>query len=63
MQACMHAKFLQSCLTPYNPVDHSLAGSLSTGFSRQEHWSGFLCPPPAELPAQGSNPRLLCLLH
>ena len=29
----------QSCLTLYNPVDGSLPGSLSLGFSRQEYWS------------------------
>ena len=36
---------------------------LSMGFSRQEYWSGLPCPPPGDLPAQGSNPSLLCLLH
>ena len=33
------------------------------GFSRQEYWSGFPCPPPGDLPDPGSNPHLLCLLH
>ena len=28
----------------------SLQGPLSMGFSRQEHWSGLLCPPPGALP-------------
>ena len=32
---------------------------LSMEFSRQEYWSN---PPPGDLPNQGSNPRLLCLL-
>ena len=27
---------------------------LSMGFSRQEYWSGLLCPPPGDLP----NPRI-----
>ena len=36
---------------------------LSMGFSRQEQWSGLPCPPPGDLPTQGSNPCLLCLLH
>ena len=27
---------------------------LSMGFSRQEYWSGLLCPPPEDLP----NPRI-----
>ena len=26
---------------------------LSTGFSRQEYWSGFPCPPPGHLPNPG----------
>ena len=29
--------------------------SLSMGFSRQEYWSGSLCPSPGELPTQGLN--------
>ena len=37
--------------------------SLSMGFSRQEYWSGLPCPPPGFFLTQGSNSRLLCLLH
>ena len=33
--------------------------SLSMAFPKQEHWPGLPCPPPAELPDQGSNRRLL----
>ena len=33
------------------------------GFSRQEYWSGLLCPPPGIFLTQGSNPELLRLLH
>ena len=29
---------------------------LSMGCSRQEHWSGLLCPPPGDLPDQGILP-------
>ena len=29
---------------------------LSTGFSRQEDWSGLPCPPPGELPDSGIEP-------
>ena len=29
---------------------------LSMGFSRQEYWSGFLCPPPGDLPDPGIEP-------
>ena len=36
---------------------------LSMGLSRQEYWSGLPFPPPGDLPEQGSNPCLLCLLH
>ena len=35
---------------------------LSMGLSRQEYWAGLLCPLPGDLPPQGSNPHLLCLL-
>ena len=35
-----------ACLTP-----------LSTGFSRQEYWSGFPSPPPGDLPDSGIEPR------
>ena len=31
--------------------------SLPTGFSRQEHWSGLPCSPPADLPNPGVKPR------
>ena len=37
--------------------------SLSMGFSRQEYWSGLPFPSTGDLPDQGSNPRLLHLLH
>ena len=36
---------------------------LSMGFSRQEYLSGLPCPPPEDLPTQGSNPHLLHLQH
>ena len=29
------------------------------GFSRQEHWSGSLCPPPGDLPGTGIEPMSL----
>ena len=40
------AKLLQSCSTLCNPIDGSPPGSLSLGFSRQEHWSGLPFPSP-----------------
>ena len=29
------------------------------GFSRQEYWSGLLCPPPGDLPHSGIEPMTL----
>ena len=40
------AKSLQSCPTLCDPIDGSPPGSLSLGFSRQEHWSGLPFPSP-----------------
>ena len=31
----------------------ALQAPLSMGFSRQEYWSGLLCPPPGDLPDPG----------
>ena len=36
---------------------------LSLEFSGQEYWSRLPFPPPGDLPTQGSNLCLLCLLH
>ena len=47
---------VESCLTLCNPVDCSLPGSLSMGFSRQEYWSGLPFPSPEELPHPGIKP-------
>ena len=44
--AAAAAKSLQSCPTLCNPTDGSPPGSLSLGFSRQEHWSGLPFPSP-----------------
>ena len=32
------------------------------GFSRQEHWSGLLCPSPGDLPDPGNEPASLTSL-
>ena len=40
------AKSLQSCPTLCDPIDSSPPGSLSLGFSRQEHLSGLPSPSP-----------------
>ena len=69
----MPAKLLQ-CPTLCNPLNCSLPGSLSKGFSRQEYWSGLPCPSPGDLSDPGIEPVSLmsptlaghyvsCLLH
>ena len=49
---CVHAKLLQLCTTLCDP----LLSSLSTGFSRQEYWSGLPFPPPGDLLDPGIKP-------
>ena len=44
--AAAAAKSLQSCPTLCDPIDGSLPGFPSLGFSRQEHWSGLPFPSP-----------------
>ena len=41
-------------VTPWT-VAHQVP--LSVGFSRQEYWSGLLCPPPGDLPNPGIGPK------
>ena len=41
----------------------ALQAPLSMRFFRQDHWNGLPFPPPGDLPTQGPNPHLLCLLH
>ena len=41
------------------PWTVALQAPLSMGFSRQEYWSGLLCPPPGDLPAAGMEPEFL----
>ena len=53
----------QSCLTLCDPLDCSPWGSYVHGFSRQEYWNGLPSPPPGIFLTQGSNWRLLRLLH
>ena len=52
--ACMRA---QSYPTLSDPMDYRPTRLLCPwGFSRQEYWIGLPCPPPGDLPTQGSNP-------
>ena len=46
---------LQSCLT-VTPWTVACQAPLSTGFSRQEYWSGLPCPPPGDLPDSRIDP-------
>ena len=47
----------QLCPTLCTSIDCS--PPLSMGFSRQEYWSGFPCPPPGDLPDPGTEPTSL----
>ena len=59
MFACLHAKSLQSCPTLCNTTDSSSPGSSYMGFSKQEYWNGFPCPPPGYLLDPGIKPMSL----
>ena len=54
----VHAKLLP-CPTVCDPMDCSLPGPLSMGFSRQEYWSGLPFPPPGDLPNSEIDPMSL----
>ena len=51
---------VQLFVTPW-AIAHQVP--LSTGFSPQEHWSGWPCPPPGIFRTQGPNLHLVPLLH
>ena len=55
MCACMLSPFsyVQLFTTPWVVSDQA---PLSMGFSRQEYWNGFPCPPPGDLPNPGIEP-------
>ena len=44
MKVKSESEVAQSCLTLSNPMDCSLPGPPSMGFSRQEYWSGLPVP-------------------
>ena len=60
---CLCAKSLSCVLVFATPWTVARQAPLPMGFSRQEHCSGLLCPPPGHLPDPGMNLCLLCLLH
>ena len=53
---CVHAGML-SCVQHFaTPWTVAHQAPLSTGFSRQEYWSGFQRPPPGDVPNIGIEP-------
>ena len=50
---CMCAELLSRVQLFVTPWTVARQAPLSTGFSRQEHWSGLPCPPPGNLPDPG----------
>ena len=57
-RACLLSRFNHVRLSA-SPWTVARQGPLSMGFSRQEHWSGLLCPPPGKLPNPGVEPSSL----
>ena len=53
---CEHAQLLQSCWTLCDLWTIASQAPLSTGFSRQEYWSGLPYLPPEDLPNPGIKP-------
>ena len=61
------ASVVSDSMWPYgllcDPMDCHLPGSSVHGFSQEEYWSEFPCPPPGIYATQGSKLSLLCLLQ
>ena len=55
VHVCMRSWFswVRLFVIPWTVASQAL---LATGFSRQEYWSGLLCPPPGDLPNPGMEP-------
>ena len=56
LSALSRFRHVQLFVTPWTIACQA---PLSMGFSRQEHWSGFPCPPPGDLPDPGIKPSSL----
>ena len=54
--SCCESEVAQSCPTLRDPVDCSLPGFSSMGFSRQEYWRELPFPSPGDLPNRGTEP-------
>ena len=48
----------KSCPTLATPWIVACQAPLSMGFSKQEYWSGLLCPPPGDLPEPRDETRI-----
>ena len=59
MRECVCAKSFQSCPTLCNPKDCSRPGSSVHGILQARNWSGWLWPPPGDLPDPGIKPASL----
>ena len=55
----VHVKSLQSCLTPWNPMDCSFPGSSVHGILQARIWEGLPFPFPGDLPDPGIEPMSL----
>ena len=53
----LRSEVAQLCPTLCDPMDCSLPGSGSMGFSRQEYWSGLPFHSPGDLPDSGIEPE------
>ena len=53
---CSRFSCVRLSVTPWTAAHPS---PLSMRFSRQEYWSGLLCPPPGDFPDQGIEPTSL----
>ena len=62
IDARVHAKLLQLCQLFVTLWTIACQTPLSTGFLRQEYWSGLLSPSPGDLPDPGIEPASLMSL-
>ena len=53
---CVSVSVTQSCAAVAILWTAARQAPLSVGFSRQEYWSGMLCPPPGDPPDPGIEP-------
>ena len=58
MKVKSESEVAQSCPTLSNPLDYSLPGPPSMGFSRQEYWSGVPLPSPTHMLVNNNPPYL-----